>query len=248
LRGAGRRRLAGAAARAGPKECVTMDLPVLETPVKFHLSLNVSDLRRSVAFYTTFFGVEPAKCHPDHAQFDLDDPPLVFSLAPQAPGPGCSLSHLGLRLADDEALGRARARLESAGICTQAQEGTVCGYARQSQLWVKDPDQNFWEVYVVEEDVEPTSVRKSVEGPPAGVAPAEGPGVWEPYGTHPAPGRIPHDDGTVDEVRLTGTFNADLDDAMRARLVEEAVRVLKPGGKVVAHGLMADRPFAGPQP
>ena len=46
----------------------------------FHLSLNVTDLARSVAFYEQFFGRPPAKRHHDYAKFELDTPPLVLSL------------------------------------------------------------------------------------------------------------------------------------------------------------------------
>src|SRR5262249_10526339 len=77
---------------------------------------------------------------------------------------------------------------------------------------------------------------------------ASGPVVWEHYVTTPPPARIPHDDGTLDEVRLIGTFNAGLEEADRLRLVREARRVLKPGGKVLTHGLMADRPFSAAAP
>jgi catechol 2,3-dioxygenase-like lactoylglutathione lyase family enzyme len=225
-----------------------MSLPVLETPVKFHLSLNVRDLGRSLAFYRVLFGREPAKQHDDYAKFELDDPPLVFSLVPRAAGSGGVLSHLGLRVADDAAIEAVRARLAAAGICTQEQNGTVCGYARKNKCWVKDPDDNFWEVYVLEEDVDPASVRRSLEGPSARLEPTSGPVVWEHFVTEPLRGAIPHADGAVDEVRLTGTFNADLSDADRSFLLREAVRVLRPGGKVVTHGLMADRPFVGAQP
>jgi catechol 2,3-dioxygenase-like lactoylglutathione lyase family enzyme len=226
----------------------TVSLPVVEAPVKFHLSLNVADLARSVAFYRVLFGLEPAKCHADYAKFELDEPPLVFSLVPHPPGPGASLSHLGLRLDDDEALARTRERLEAAGLCTQAQDNTVCGYARQNKVWAKDPDGNFWEAYVVEEEVDPRTLRTGLEGPAARLEPAAGPVVWEHYVTNPAPERVPHADGSVDEVRLVGTFNADLDGPTTRRLLGEAVRVLRPGGKLIAHGLMADRPFPGGQP
>ncbi|OWK40555.1 ArsI/CadI family heavy metal resistance metalloenzyme [Fimbriiglobus ruber] len=233
-------------------------LPVIESPsdttVKFHMSLNVSDLTRAVEFYRVLFGLAPAKRHDDYAKFELNDPPVIFSLVPRAPGPGASLSHIGLRVATDEVIGEYRARLEAAGICSEAQDDTVCGYARQNKLWVKDPDGNFWEVYRVEEDVSPVTIRKSVEGPAARVdacgpaADAGVPVVWEHFVTAPLPDRIPHDDGTVDEVRLVGTFNADLTEAQRDFLVAEAARVLKPGGKVLTHGLMGDRAFPGAQP
>src|ERR1700677_594744 len=103
-----------------------MSLPVLEETIKFHLSLNVGDLGRSVAFYYQLFGVQPAKCHPDYAKFELEDPPVIFSLVPHRPAPGGSLSHLGFRVENAEAVRQAQERLASVGICTQDQTGTVC--------------------------------------------------------------------------------------------------------------------------
>jgi len=226
-------------------------LAVIELVVKFHLSLNVSDLGRSIAFYRVLFGREPAKRHDDYAKFELDDPPVVFSLAPRAPGPGGSLSHLGFRVSSADEVRRTQERLTAAGLCCDEQAGTTCGYARQDKVWFEDPDGNFWEVYHVEEDVEPAVVRRSVEGPAArldGAPEGGGPVVWEHYVTQPLGGPIGHADGSVDEVRLTGTFNSSLDEAVRAFVVREALRILKPGGKVVTHGLMADRPLPGDQP
>src|SRR6516164_9722846 len=126
-------------------------LPVIEPVIKVHLSLNVTDLGRSIDFYKVLFGVEPAKRHDDYAKFELDDPPVVFSLVPRAPGPGGSLSHLGFRVSSALEVRRTQERLAGAGVCTQDQNGTVCGYARQDKVWAKDPDGNFWEVYFIEE-------------------------------------------------------------------------------------------------
>ncbi|MBN9523612.1 VOC family protein [bacterium] len=229
-------------------------LEVITEPVTFHVSLNVPDLGRAVEFYALLFGTPPAKRYDDYAKFEVADPPLIFSLAPHPPGPGASLSHLGLRVDSDDVIRAFRDRLEAAGVCTDAQDGTTCGYARQNKLWVKDPFGNFWEIYRVEEDVPPESVRKSIEGKAARVdaqacaGPPAAAVVWEHFVSNPVPDRIPHADATVDEVRLTGTFNSDLPDAARAALVAEAARVLKPGGKVVTHGLMGDKPFPGAQP
>lgn len=227
------------------------DLVVCEPVVKFHLSLNVADLGRAVAFYRVLFGREPAKCHADYAKFELDDPPLVFSLAPQAAGPGGSLSHLGFRVGSADEVRQAHERLTAAGLCCQDQAGTVCGYARQDQFWVQDSDGNFWEVYHVAEDVEPAAVRRSLEGPSARLeeqAPAGEPVVWEHTVTQPLTGPVAHPSGSVDQVRLTGTFNVALDDAARALALAEAFRVLKPGGMVIMYGLMADRPLADERP
>jgi catechol 2,3-dioxygenase-like lactoylglutathione lyase family enzyme len=222
-----------------------------EAVVKFHLSLNVRDLGRSTAFYRVLFGKEPAKCHDDYAKFELDDPPVIFSLVPHAPGPGGSLSHLGFRVGSAEEVRQAQERLSAAGLCCEDQCGTTCGYAKQDKVWVKDPDGNFWEVHHIAEDVEPGIVQRGLEGPSARLeeaAPGAGPVVWEHYITHPLNGPIAHASGSVDEARLTGTFNAALDEQARAFVLAEALRVLKLGGKVVTHGLMADRSLPGQQP
>jgi catechol 2,3-dioxygenase-like lactoylglutathione lyase family enzyme len=224
------------------------ELPVVEPAITFHLSLNVTDLGRSIDFYRVLFGVEPAKRHDDYAKFELENPPVIFSLVPRAPGPGGSLSHLGFRVADADEMRRTQERLHAAGVCTQDQNGTVCGFVRQDKVWCRDPDGNFWELYVVEEDVEPALVRRSLEGPAARLEAPAGPAAWEHFLTNPVKGRVAHADGSVDEVRLTGTFNAPPDETTPGLVVREAFRILKPGGKVVTHGLMGDRPLPGAQP
>jgi catechol 2,3-dioxygenase-like lactoylglutathione lyase family enzyme len=223
-------------------------LNVIEPVVKFHLSLNVANLTKSVDFYRVLFGLEPAKRHDDYAKFELDDPPVIFSLVPLQPPPGASLSHLGFRVQNAEALEAARSRLEAAGICTQSQEGTTCGYARQDKLWVKDPDGNFWEFYCIEEDVAPETVRRSLEGSAAQLEPVVSAATWEHHLSAPVPERVPHNDNSVGEVRLIGAFNANRSLADLERLLSETYRILQPGGKVLTHGLMADRTFPGPQP
>src|SRR5947209_797678 len=97
---------------------MSLTLPVAPA-VRFHLSLNVSDLGRSVAFYRTLFGVEPAKLRPDYAKFEMDDPPVVLSLEPHAPGASGALNHLGFRMPDAAALVAMQERLEQAGIRSQ---------------------------------------------------------------------------------------------------------------------------------
>ena len=67
----------------------------MSDPVRFHLSLNVSDLTRSVAFFRTLFELEPAKLRADYAKFEANDPPLVLSLEPaREVGRGGALNHL----------------------------------------------------------------------------------------------------------------------------------------------------------
>lgn len=216
---------------------------------KFHLSLSVSDLPRAVAFYRALFDIAPAKQFDDYAKFELEEPPVVFSITPHPPGPaGGVLSHAGFKVPDHETIERMRNRLEVAGYAVECQQGAVCGFRRQDKLHVNDPDGTHWEVYVVEEELAPRDVQRSIEGAAAHVETSAGPIVWEHFITHPLPERIPHNDTTVDEVRLVGTFNAALSGEQQQFMVGEARRVLKPGGRLMVHGLMADRSFPGAMP
>src|SRR5262245_18154682 len=120
---------------------------------KFHLSLNASNLERSVEFYRLLLGVEPAKVKPDYAKFDLADPPLVLSLVPGEAGRVGSLNHAGLRVRTSEELVDIQRRLERAGIQTERQDGVEFCYAKQTKFWIADPDGALWEIYVFHEDV-----------------------------------------------------------------------------------------------
>src|SRR5262245_14301381 len=120
--------------------------------VKFHISLNASDLDRSIAFYRALFGTEPAKVREDYAKFELAEPPLVLSLIPG--GVGGNVNHAGLRVRTADELVDIQRRLETAGIVSQREEGVECCYARQTKFWVADPDRMLWEVYVFHEDID----------------------------------------------------------------------------------------------
>jgi catechol 2,3-dioxygenase-like lactoylglutathione lyase family enzyme len=212
------------------------------TAVKFHVGLHVSDLERSVRFYRTLFGVEPAKLHADYAKFEPESPPLVLALIPSPQAPGGALNHVGLRLPDSTALVAVQSRLEAAGIATQRQEGVECCYARQTKFWATDPDRTLWELYVFEEDIDHSGFDDPP--PPEMVAPPAGE-VWEHRLTDPLPDRIDRPDGSVGEVRLEGTFNARVESARLDAFLAEVRRVLRPGGRVAVHGLAGDRPFPG---
>jgi catechol 2,3-dioxygenase-like lactoylglutathione lyase family enzyme len=121
--------------------------------VKFHASLNVSDLGRAVRFYTALLGAEPAKHYADYAKFEIDNPPLVLSLKPKRACAGGPLNHLGLRLVSVGQLEEVKARLRAVGARLGEQDDVKCCYARQTKVWVTDPDETLWEVYVLHEDV-----------------------------------------------------------------------------------------------
>jgi catechol 2,3-dioxygenase-like lactoylglutathione lyase family enzyme len=117
----------------------------------FHLSLDVPDLDRAVAFYRELFGAEPAKRKADYAKFELADPPVALALNSST---RAGLSHLGIRHESSREVEQASERLKESGLVTLDERDTICCYARQDKVWVSDPAGNRWEVYTVLEDVE----------------------------------------------------------------------------------------------
>lgn len=121
--------------------------------IKFHASLNVSDLAKSVEFYTALFGTGPVKAYHDYAKFEVDTPPLVLSLKPKRACAGGPLNHLGLRVVTVEHLRAIQERLKAVDARIGQQDDVKCCYALQTKIWVTDPDQTMWEIYVLHDDV-----------------------------------------------------------------------------------------------
>ena len=120
-----------------------------------HISLQVQDLDRSVAFYRRLFG-EPAKLKPDYAKFVGRDPEIHLALVPgrEAESGRGALSHLGIRVGSLDEVRDWKTRLGSRGAALENEERSECCYALQEKFWLTDPDGNRWEIYTVLEDVE----------------------------------------------------------------------------------------------
>ena len=119
--------------------------------LKPHVSLNVSNVDASVAFYEKAFGVEATKRRPGYAKFDLAEPSLNLSMT-ESPRTGVNASHFGIQVASTDDVNEAKARFDAAGLPTFSEENTACCYAVQDKVWVEDPDGNSWEVFVVKAD------------------------------------------------------------------------------------------------
>jgi catechol 2,3-dioxygenase-like lactoylglutathione lyase family enzyme len=124
--------------------------------LKPHVSLNVTDIDASVAFYEKVFDVPATKLRPGYAKFDLETPSLNLSMV-EAPRSGVNASHFGIQVATTDDVALASARFKRNGLQTRAEEDTSCCYAVQDKVWVEDPDGNMWEVFVVKG--ESTSMR-----------------------------------------------------------------------------------------
>jgi len=121
---------------------------------RVQLALNVDDLERSVAFYSTLLGASPAKTKPGYANFVVAEPPLKLVLI-ENPGQGGTLNHLGVEVDDTDAVDAEQTRLHAAGLASVDERGTTCCYAKQDKFWVENtPDGERWEVYTVLESSE----------------------------------------------------------------------------------------------
>lgn len=118
---------------------------------RVQLALNVDDVDEAVRFYSTLFGVEPAKRKPGYANFVVDQPPLKLVLL-ENPGEGGSLNHLGVEVDSSEQVHAEIARLSYAGMFTEEELDSTCCFATQDKVWVTGPGGERWEVYTVLED------------------------------------------------------------------------------------------------
>lgn len=119
-----------------------------------HISLNVSDIGKTVDFYRSFFGQEPVKIKPRYAKFELLDPALVISFVENPTGVVSGFGHLGIQVATEDEL---KMKFEIATrnkLKTDEEYGTKCCYALQDKFWVTDPDAYRWEVYQFIADTE----------------------------------------------------------------------------------------------
>jgi catechol 2,3-dioxygenase-like lactoylglutathione lyase family enzyme len=122
------------------------------TALKAHLSLNVRSVDQSIEFYRKMLGIEPSKVRTGYAKFDVQNPPLNLALNQTPVSRGGALSHLGIQVASTEDVLAIRQKWNDAGLSTRDEMQTSCCYAVQDKTWVRDPDGNEWEVFVVLED------------------------------------------------------------------------------------------------
>ena len=120
--------------------------------LKAHLALNVVNVERSIEFYRKLLGIEPSKVRHGYAKFDVQNPPLNLTLNEGAVNQRGALSHLGIQVASTDDVLATRLRWSQAGLNTHDEMQTNCCYATQDKTWVRDPDGNEWEVFVVLQD------------------------------------------------------------------------------------------------
>ena len=120
--------------------------------LKAHLALNVRNVAQSIEFYRKMLGIEPGKVRTGYAKFDVQNPPLNLTLNEHSFSERGALSHLGIQVASTDDVMAVREKWTNAGLLTRDEMQTSCCYALQDKTWVRDPDGNEWEVFVVLED------------------------------------------------------------------------------------------------
>jgi catechol 2,3-dioxygenase-like lactoylglutathione lyase family enzyme len=112
---------------------------------RLHVHVAVENLDKSIGFYSTLFGAEPAVVKDDYAKWMLDDPRVNFAISDRARVPG--VDHLGIQVETNDELMELAGRLKAAGETTRDQEATTCCYARSDKAWVNDPSGLRWETF-----------------------------------------------------------------------------------------------------
>lgn len=120
---------------------------------RFHLALNVTNLERSVTFYTQLFNQNPTKIRDGYAKWELEEPSLNISLnkAKVVAQAQSGLSHFGIQVKHSSQLEQQRQRFLDKGLLKYEEKQTACCYARQDKFWVEDPDGHQIEFFLVTE-------------------------------------------------------------------------------------------------
>jgi predicted enzyme related to lactoylglutathione lyase len=120
--------------------------------LKAHLAINVRNVESSIEFYQKMFGIAPSKVRKGYAKFDVQNPPLNFTLNEVPFTNAGALSHMGIQVASTDDVLAMRQKWADAGLITRDEMQTDCCYAVQDKTWVHDPDGNEWEAFVVLQD------------------------------------------------------------------------------------------------
>ena len=118
---------------------------------RFHVHVGVSDLDKSITFYTGLFGAGPSVTKGDYAKWMLEDPRVNFAIS-QKCGAEKGIEHIGLQVEDEAELAEVYARLKAADGPVLEEGATTCCYAKSEKSWIADPDGVRWEAFLTHGD------------------------------------------------------------------------------------------------
>jgi catechol 2,3-dioxygenase-like lactoylglutathione lyase family enzyme len=104
---------------------------------RLHVHVGVTDLDRSIGFYSTLFAAEPTVRKSDYAKWMLEDPRVNFAISTRADGGG--VRHLGIQVETSDELQDVYGRLKAADAPVLEEGATTCCYAKSEKSWIADP-------------------------------------------------------------------------------------------------------------
>jgi len=118
---------------------------------RLHMSINVTDLERSIGFYSTLFAAEPTVVRDDYAKWMLDDPRVNFVVEKSA---AAGFTHAGIQVESDGELAELYERMQSAEAPYTPEGETTCCYHLSEKSWTEDPDGLPWEAFFTHHETE----------------------------------------------------------------------------------------------
>lgn len=125
--------------------------------MNIHIGLSVTQLEKSIGFYTKLFGQDPIKIKSDYAKFLLQNPDVNFTLNLRDEVTGNQVGHFGFQVSSEQELKGHQERLDKLGFFSREEINTYCCYALQDKFWITDPDGNEWEFFYTKEDIHETN-------------------------------------------------------------------------------------------
>src|SRR5437763_8039923 len=100
------------------KSNLTATAPVVSA-LKAHLAVNVRNVEQSTEFYRKLFGIEPSKVRTGYAKFDVQNPPLNFTLNEAPVNSRGALSDLGIQVRATQDVLATKQRWHQGGVVTR---------------------------------------------------------------------------------------------------------------------------------
>ena len=121
---------------------------------RMHVSYYVSNINKTIDFYTKFFETQPNKVKEGYAKYLLSEPSLNISFIENKEAVKNNAAHFGIEVNNPDELKQRLGNAMHHNLPIDEEKDVQCCYARQDKFWVTDPDGYRWEVYQYLEDSE----------------------------------------------------------------------------------------------
>ena len=119
---------------------------------RLHISFTVSDLDKSIAFYSNLFDEQPCVRRDDYAKWMLDDPRINFVI--ETANNSAGFTHAGIQVESLEELETVFSRMKIAEAPYLPEGMTTCCYHKSEKSWTADPDGVMWEAFFTHHQTE----------------------------------------------------------------------------------------------